>query len=134
MIQWFQYQPLGGLTPGETTGTVNGTVVLTAGTALIGKAPTAGHGGGITISEAIAHVKAGTVASLTLYDMGTGGTAVAGTICTISGTFANAPNIGTPSDYFLSAGKYIALAWGVGTCTLGPNNVFVGYKMGRSGS
>lgn len=132
MGMW-NYQPLAGLTPSETTGTVNGTAVLVAGTALIGKAPSAAHGGGVTISEAFAHLKAGTVASLTLYDMGAAGTAVAGTICTFTPVFANAPNLGTPADYFLAAGRYVGLAWGVGTVTLGPNNVQVRFVEGRAG-
>lgn len=127
------YQPLAGLQQSETTGTLNGNVVIAAGTAIIGKAPAAGHGGGVLISEAFIQLKSGTVASCGLYDMGAAGTAIAGTICTLPTIYTGAPQAGTPGEYFLAAGRYAAWIVGAGTVACGVNNIGVTYLPGRAG-
>lgn len=127
------YPLLAGLTPQESGSVLTGTVVLTAGTAIIARAPTASRGGGISIAEAFAHIKLGSIATLALVDMGTAGTSVSGTICTLGAAWADAPHAGTPADYWLSAGRYLGLKWSAGTVTAGPASVCVGYVTGRAG-
>lgn len=131
---WTTYNVLAGLTAQESGSALTGTVVLTAGTAVVLKAPTAAQGGGLTIASAFTHIKLGSASTLALVDMGTGGTSVAGTICTFGAAWADIPIAGTPADYFLSAGKYLGVKWSAGTVTAGPNNVAIGYVIGRGGA
>lgn len=116
---------------GALGGTIagSGTIIFTAGTTIIGRTPQPGRGGGITVTEAYAFGKAGTV-QLDLVDLGTAGTANLGTICAFPSVFTNVPNVGTPSDYWLTGGKYIGLVNGVGTVTA-PLTVHLNLVMGR---
>ncbi len=92
--------------------------VLVAGTVLALKAPAAAYGGALTIAEA--NTSGSGTATVTLLDMGTAGTAVAGTICVIAHaktTFA--PFAGTPAGYVLEANRWLGIANNAGTIPTG---------------
>lgn len=130
-VSYVTFQPLAGMTPQEANSVCTGTIVLTAGTVVLMKAPAAGVGGGMRIVDAFAHIKLGSAATLALVDMGAAGTSVAGTICTFGTSWADVPHAGTPAGYFLDAGDYLGVKWSAGTITAGPNNICVGYVMGK---
>ena len=112
-------------------GTANPNITA-AGTSIIMKAPSDANGGGITIREAFANVRSGTV-TLTLVDLGSTGTAVGGTVCAIAvavGAGVGGPVAGTPNAYWLDGGNYLGVVYGVGT-VVPPGGLEVGYVRGR---
>jgi hypothetical protein len=67
-------------------------------------------GGGITVLGANVHSRAAATTSLYLVDMGTAGTAIAGTIAAFPGTVAAAdPNEGTLVTAFVEGGHWIGV-------------------------
>lgn len=94
------------------------------------KVPAAG--GGITILGADVHSRAAATTSLYLVDMGTAGTAVAGTIATFAGTLsATAPNAGTLVTAFVEGGRYIGVKEGNTGAANAVTIVSFSYVMGK---
>jgi hypothetical protein len=95
--------------------------VVGAGTVVRFKAPGDGYGGGFTVTEATLLYNSGTVATCALVDLGTAGTAVAGTIAsfTVSSAGPNASAAGTPAGYWVDGGNYVGLQYGAGTIVNG---------------
>lgn len=89
-------------------------------------------GGGITVLGANVHSRAAATTSLYLVDMGTAGTAIAGTIATFAGTLtANTPNAGTLVTAFVEGGRYIGVKEGNTGAANAVTVVSFSYTMGK---
>lgn len=111
-------------------GTAVNPIITVAGTTSCFRVPAGANGGGISVREAVLHNASGTV-TVTLVDMGLGGTSVAGTICAFALSQATrAPLPGTPASYYMDASEYIGVQYAAGTL-VGPASIQIGYLHGK---
>lgn len=124
------FDPWAAFQPYESGGTATGSVVVTAGTAVVMRAPAAGKGGAVTITEVFHALPTG-AGSLSLVNLGTSGTAVKGTVCPLRTAWTGAITEATPGDYVLEAGEYLGVVWNAGTIQCKPGVVQVTYVIGK---
>lgn len=90
------------------------------------------YGGGITVLAADIISRAAATTGLYLVDLGTGGTAVNGTIATFAGTLAaKVPAAGTLVTAFVEGGRYIGVKEDNIGAANAVTNVTFSYVMGK---